>query len=330
MSFPDSRPPLMPSLGAYSSGHAIGLCPQFPIHDGFQEHQYSQLQHQGPPFKRPKTSPSNFLSEIHSNSLFFPFVSNDSVFGCCPRFPTINEDQQHSQFEQLILPCSKKPRISEQPNSISLPCPPINNGISDDDYGFWDQHSQFEQHAPPLKKPRFSEEIHSNSLPYPPLNASTNPPPSAQSNKGAKFKVGICRNDENCNFAHGIENLPQLSPNWQGPVEDRLPSGNWDGDQKLIHWMKRCSFLHEHPAKFGDKLGRFSQSKVLRMVNGRGCNDPENNRSVNTSSDELPVNPKPAYWKTKLCKKWETRGICSFGEKCHFAHGQEGMHLCSA
>ncbi|XP_015895715.3 zinc finger CCCH domain-containing protein 39 [Ziziphus jujuba] len=333
MSFPDLRSPFMPSLGPQSacSGASVGLCPhQFPINDDFQG--------QGPPFKRLKTSRSNSLSEIHSNSLFYPSMSNHSLINCWPQFPTKNEDQ-HPQFEHQILPPLKKPRISEECRSNCLPCPPVNNGMSVDDIGFWIQNSQFEHPPPPFKKPRISEETQSNSLRYPPLASSINPPPSGPSSSGirtdtiffkpsvsAKFKVGLCRNGENCNFAHGIEDMRQPPPNSQELAEDRLPLGNCDGDQELIHWMKRCSFIHEHPAKVGDKLGGFSQSRVLGTVNGRGCNGSEGNRSVNnTSSDSLRVNSNPAYWKTKLCKKWETRGLCSLGEKCHFAHGQEEL-----
>ncbi|CAN1120309.1 Zinc finger CCCH domain-containing protein 39 [Linum perenne] len=130
----------------------------------------------------------------------------------------------------------------------------------------------------------------------------------------AKFKTGTCRNGENCNFAHGMQDLRQPPPNWQelvgavgsSRVEDqdistRLPVVNWEDDQRIIHKMKlckkfcngeecpygdRCNFLHEDPAKF---------------------------RRANLM--------KPVYWKTRLCSKFEITGHCPFGDNCHFAHG---------
>lgn len=191
MSFPDSRSPLMTSLQGYCVDN---------------EEQY------GPALKRAKT-----CGEIQSTSLFYPNMSSDSI-GFWPRC------DQHSQFEQQIPPL-KKPRISEEAQSISLPCPPMKAVMSNNAIGFWtqlstkksvDQHPQFEQHA----KPRIPEESQSYSLPYPlPMNARMTAS-NARVNNGAnniffktrlcaKFIVGKCKNGENCNFAHGIEDMRQ-------------------------------------------------------------------------------------------------------------------------
>ncbi|KAH0970374.1 hypothetical protein GBA52_022530 [Prunus armeniaca] len=227
-----------------------------------------------------------------------------------------------------------------------------------------DQHSQFEQQPSPFKRPRNSEENQSNPMPYPPMNARMQPP-NAPVNKGASnifyktrlcvnFKTGMCRNGENCNYAHGIEDIRHPPPNWQELVsvreEDRPPlSGNWDDDQKIIHRMKlckkfyngeecpygdRCNFLHEDPAKFRDDISRFRENTAISIgttgpsvVHGSGSNHSEENRLVNTGTDTFRVNMKPVYWKTKLCNKWETTGKCPFGEKCHFAHGQAELQV---
>ena len=224
-----------------------------------------------------------------------------------------------------------------------------------------DQQSEFEQHPPAFKRARNSEERESNSLPYPPMNTRMIPP-NAPINKGisniffktrlcAKFKHGLCRNGENCNFAHGIEDMRQPPPNWQELVglrdnEDRPSAGNWEDDQKIIHRMKlckkfyngeecpygdRCNFLHEDPSKYRDDSGRFRESSVISIgttaqatIHGNGSTNSEDNRVVNSVSDPSRVNVKPVYWKTKLCNKWEQTGHCPFGEKCHFAHGYTG------
>ncbi|KAF3453666.1 hypothetical protein FNV43_RR04107 [Rhamnella rubrinervis] len=164
----------------------------------------------GPALKRAKT-----CGEIQSICLFYPNMSSDSI-GFSPLF------DQHSQFEQQIRPL-KKPRISEEGQSISLPCPPLKAVMNNNSIGFWtqlstkknvDPHSQFEQHA----KPRIPEENQSHSLPYPPPMNARMTTSNARVNNGAnnvffktrlcaKFIVGKCKNGENCNFAHGIEDM---------------------------------------------------------------------------------------------------------------------------
>lgn len=228
-----------------------------------------------------------------------------------------------------------------------------------------DQHSQFEQQAPPFKRPRNSEETQSNPMPYPPaMNNSRVHPLNAPVNRGANnifyktrlcanFKNGACRNGENCNYAHGIEDIRQPPPNWQELVtvrdEDRPLTGNWEDDQKIIHRMKlckkfnngeecpygdRCNFLHEEPAKFREDSGRYRESTTISigttgapMIHVSSTNNSEDTRPVNAGMDAFRVNMKPVYWKTKICNKWEQTGKCPFGEKCHFAHGQAELQV---
>ncbi|XWS70675.1 hypothetical protein CRYUN_Cryun03dG0067200 [Craigia yunnanensis] len=229
--------------------------------------------------------------------------------------------------------------------------------------GQFDPHSEFEQQQPPFKRPRHSEDSQSNVVQCTPTNSRMplNPPV----NKGtsniffktrmcAKFRLGTCRNGEDCNFAHGIEDLRQPPPNWQeivGGRDEERPSGNWDDDHRIIHRMKlckkfyngeqcpygdRCNFLHEDPSKFRDDIGRFRENSAISIGTtgppaGHGIvsDQSEGNRPVNsTVSDAFRGNMKPVYpvyWKTKLCTKWETTGHCPFGEKCHFAHGQSEL-----
>ncbi|RDX97428.1 Zinc finger CCCH domain-containing protein 39, partial [Mucuna pruriens] len=224
-------------------------------------------------------------------------------------------------------------------------------------YESLEPHSPEDQ--PPLfKKARTSDNIHSNAMPCPPRMIQ-----HPAINKGtshiffktricAKFRVGACRNGENCNFAHGIEDMRQPPPNWQELVglrnEERPPSGNWDDDQKIIHKMKlckkyyngeecpygdKCSFLHEDPAKFRDDSGRFRESTAISIGTigspksfGDASNNVESNRAVNFGLNVCRGNLKNSYWKTKLCIKFETTGLCPFGDDCHFAHGQAELH----
>ncbi|KAK7330138.1 hypothetical protein VNO77_24324 [Canavalia gladiata] len=220
-------------------------------------------------------------------------------------------------------------------------------------------HSPQDQ-LPPFKRVRTCDSSYSNAPPR--MNQH---PQNPTANKGtshiffktricAKFRLGACRNGENCNFAHGVEDMRQPPPNWQELVglhnEERPSSANWDDDQKIIHKMKlckkfyngecpygdKCSFLHEDPAKFRDDTGRFRESTAISIGtngspksygDGSNTNNLDSNRAVNTSLNVSRGNVKSTYWKTKLCIKFETTGHCPFGDDCHFAHGQTELQI---
>ncbi|XP_021895156.1 zinc finger CCCH domain-containing protein 39, partial [Carica papaya] len=202
------------------------------------------------------------------------------------------------------------------------------------------------------------EDNQSSSSPY---QSNSRTPINPPVNKGtsniffktrvcAKFRAGNCRNGENCNFAHGVEDLRQPPPNWQELVgargDEERSSGNWEDDQRIIHRMKlckkfyngeecpygeRCNFLHEDPAKFRDD-NRFRESSAISIgttpppvVHGSGGTQSEVNRSANNNNMMMMM--KPVYWKTKLCTKWETTSHCPFSDKCHFAHGQAELQM---
>uniref|UniRef100_A0A5B7BY56 Putative zinc finger CCCH domain-containing protein 39 n=1 Tax=Davidia involucrata TaxID=16924 RepID=A0A5B7BY56_DAVIN len=254
-----------------------------------------------------------------------PFAGGGGDVGTFwPQIPMNNEHPDlHSQFEHA--PPFKRPRNFESNPPNSAPFPPMN--------------------------PRMNP-------PNPPVNKGTTHI-FFKTRVCMKFMEGNCRNGENCTFAHGAEDLRQPPPNWQELVKDR-GTGNWNDDQRIIHRMKickkfyngeecpygdKCNFLHEDPSKFKTDPGRpwessresFRESSVIRigtmgpMVgDGSGSDQPdqpETNKHVNASSDDFRFNMKPAYWKTKICSKWELTGQCPFGERCHFAHGQSDLQV---
>lgn len=233
---------------------------------------------------------------------------------------------------------------------------PMSNDQFDPNSRF-DSSSQLDHPQPPLKRPRNFDENPSSAAPYPRPNPSTNRGATNiffKTRMCAKFKMGSCRNGENCNFAHGTEDMRQPPPNWQELVgareDDHRSSDNWDDDQKIIHKMKlckkfyngeecpygdRCNFLHEGPSKFRDDSGRFRETSAicigtsgLPMGQGNGNNQSEVGRAASSGLDPR-VTTKTVYWKTKLCTKFEVTGHCPFGDKCHFAHGAAGISSCS-
>ncbi|CAN1120307.1 Zinc finger CCCH domain-containing protein 39 [Linum perenne] len=264
-----------------------------------------------------------------------------------------------------------QPHFAQQPSYQS----------GSDAIGIWPQFSvnsneQFDlssayeqQQLPPYKRAKHSDDVEDGQT----MNSRMPLPQQACNlpvNRGvaniffktrvcAKFKTGTCRNGENCNFAHGMQDLRQPPPNWQelvgavgsSRVEDQ--DVNWEDDQRIIHKMKlckkfcngeecpygdRCNFLHEDPAKFRSDAagGRFRESAAISIGttggmpmmnhgNGGGYNVAESvvRASQNGGgSDALRANlMKPVYWKTRLCSKFEITGHCPFGDNCHFAHG---------
>ncbi|RHN63911.1 putative transcription factor C3H family [Medicago truncatula] len=179
-----------------------------------------------------------------------------------------------------------------------------------------------------------------------PSNALICPPPRMtlpQSNKSdhifyktricTKFRFGTCRNGQNCNFAHGAEELRQPPPHWQKLVglrsEGRMQLGNHAKDKKIIQTMKLCKnycngeecpygdnciFLHEDPAQFRDDSLKLRECSAITIE----TNNLEGSRALNKQA-------RSTYRKTKLCRNWKHTGYCSFGMNCLFAHGEEDV-----
>lgn len=222
----------------------------------------------------------------------------------------------------------------------------------------------------PSKKPRSSENVPLNVIQNPQnptLNTRVLPQNNTPVNRGIsriffktrmceKFKQGICPYSNNCNFAHGAEELRKPPPNWKHIVaahEDERGIGNWAEQQRLINRLRicrkyfygegcpygdKCNFVHED----SDSLRERESGATLVLTNANWLDYVETNDAANFAPDIKPSNAvvnsvadyksssavvnltpdsKPAFWKTKMCNKWETTGHCPFGEKCHFAHG---------
>lgn len=256
--------------------------------------------------------------------------------------------------------------------SFSDPAPPFvqaphfPNGL--DAMGFWpqfpgEQHESNDQfdHGPAFKRHKNSDDSQPMNHRTPPINPPVNQPTGKiffKTRLCAKFRMGQCRNGENCNFAHGEEDLRKPPPNWQelvaGRTEDRgNGSGSWEDDDRIIHKMKlckkfyngeecpygdRCNFLHKEPPKFKDNSARFREysreSSAISigttgppMVSGGAPDQYDVNRMANGGSDASRGNSRPVYWKTRLCNRFEDTGHCAFGDKCHYAHGRGELLL---
>ncbi|CAH9102993.1 unnamed protein product [Cuscuta epithymum] len=218
-----------------------------------------------------------------------------------------------------------------------------------------DLYPQYEN-EPPFKRSRSSDTNPPNSATF--QNLKVNPPnlPGKGSNHifyktrmCMKFLEGSCRNGEHCTFAHGPDDLREPPPNWQDIIREKdRGAGNWNSsDQKAMHRMKickkyyngeecpygeRCNFLHERSPQFikNDITRDQRDSSAIRigtsgnMLGKRGDSDQfEINQHSLVDLDTYRIKPTP--WKTRICSKWEITGVCPFGDRCHYAHGQSEL-----
>nr|GME03125.1 zinc finger CCCH domain-containing protein 39-like [Ipomoea batatas] len=214
-------------------------------------------------------------------------------------------------------------------------------------------------HAPPFKRRRNSENNQLSSASFPPMNPRVNLPNVPGKGSGhifyktrvcAKFLEGKCRNGEHCTFAHGADDLREPPPNWQDLVreKDRV-AGSWNDDQKIIPRVKickfyngeecpygeNCNFLHERPPKFkSDMVKDHMESSAISIattnsITARRSGSDQLESHKHASVDLDIHRPKLAFWKTRLCSKYDITGQCPFGERCHYAHGKSELQAFS-
>jgi hypothetical protein len=100
---------------------------------------------------------------------------------------------------------------------------------------------------------------------------------------------------------------------------------------------EKCNFLHdEQSAPRAVREARETAAPLLSTpktessslsAEGPVKDALASNSAATASAAAGSITPRPPNWKTRLCNKWETTGQCPFGDKCHFAHGSDGM-LC--
>ncbi|XP_071692949.1 zinc finger CCCH domain-containing protein 39-like [Rutidosis leptorrhynchoides] len=197
------------------------------------------------------------------------------------------------------------------------------HGVNNGEGEFIPQHngsnSQFENSN---KRSRISE-VNLNPQKSTPLTFPSQRPnaPHVPMNRGTthifyktrmcqKFLDGMCRNGDNCTFAHGPKDLREPPPNWQEYVRDnnnKVVNGNcnWNDDQKIIHQMRicrkfyngdecpygdKCNFLHESPAKFKNETRESSMIHIQPVVD-RGQTRPEfRQASVSIAHEVAEIN----------------------------------------
>lgn len=180
-----------------------------------------------------------------------------------------------------------------------------------------------------------------------------------------KFRNGTCPYITNCNFAHSIEELRRPPANWQEIVaaheeekasdvvsvpreEFQIPSlgsSSFVVETQRSYKGRHCKkFYTEEGCPYGDSCTFLhdEQSKNRESVaislgpggyggggGGGGCGGGASGAAgapAAGANNGGNSNVKPSNWKTRICNKWELTGYCPFGNKCHFAHGAQGMY----
>ncbi|MCO5607306.1 hypothetical protein L7F22_061499 [Adiantum nelumboides] len=143
------------------------------------------------------------------------------------------------------------------------------------------------------------------------------------------FFIGACKYNKNCTFAHSIEELkPPADPSdaqqvtlpvnssqqADGKPKEGLTQSK-DNKQGLLK-SKPCRFFSEGTCRFGN---------VCAFIHSDQVHAPCSNGGVSQSGGlQGPAEIKATY-KTRLCNMWKKDKTCSFGAKCHFAHGAEEL-----
>lgn len=87
-------------------------------------------------------------------------------------------------------------------------------------------------------------------------------------------------------------------------------------DKQGLLKTKSCRFFSEGTCRFGNSCAFLHNDQVLGISSNGGASQ--------SGALQGPSEMKGTY-KTRLCNMWEKDKTCSFGSKCHFAHGAEEL-----
>ena len=135
-----------------------------------------------------------------------------------------------------------------------------------------------------------------------------------------KFKLGTCTFSDRCHFAHGIEDLRKPPPGWEELAKTNLSSGKVVAEAPRRS-SKPCRYFFEGNCPYGERCTFSHGGQESQRYDG----DQVVERSA-VGVAGYGASSRPNY-KTRICARWEKGEICSYGEKCHFAHGQTGLLL---
>ncbi|GAB2289223.1 hypothetical protein Dimus_023528 [Dionaea muscipula] len=266
----------------------------------------------------------------------FPNSSMDPMGFWPSQIPT-GSTNQHAQFD--IPPPFKRPKISEDGSSHSQFSGPMNSGIP--------------QTNPPTNK-SIGRIFYKTRVCY---RFSKGGCPNGDNCNFAHGEMDLRKPPPN--WEELVGHRPEdrgggVGGGGGGGVSggNRDGNGTWDdNDDRSIQRMKickkyyngeecpygeRCNFIHRDPPQKPREIpGRFrdggpresaaiSIGTTIRpsVMQGTAVDHHFNgNRLVDPSADLSQGNMRPVFYKTRICTKWEM-GVCPYGEKCHYAHGQ--------
>eukprot|EP00798_Chlamydomonas_sp_ICE-L_P031723 gene31723-6924_t len=135
-----------------------------------------------------------------------------------------------------------------------------------------------------------------------------------------KFKDGACQYGDKCRYAHGEHELRVLGPDGQPMGSTVTPD-----KRAMINLMKKTrlcqEFVQTGACRYNEKCTfAHGQHELLEPPDLRNGIPPA---AMATAAGQ-PI-PRQALRKTKLCAKFMETGVCSYGERCTFAHGQHEL-----
>ena len=74
-----------------------------------------------------------------------------------------------------------------------------------------------------------------------------------------------------------------------------------------------------------DELKELDADFANLMLDGNNVMDGNNNNNRRNGRRKRVVSEKGDLFKTELCENWVVRGNCTYGKKCHFAHGHDDL-----
>ena len=128
---------------------------------------------------------------------------------------------------------------------------------------------------------------------------------------------GLCMKNERCTFLHEMDpdRMPECPKGWRCKQSDCPFKHTSEEDRE------ECTLYSQGFCPHG------AQCRFRHIKRGPEACPEASEWAMSASAEPSKVPSAGSNFRSSLCKHWEAKRDCPFGDRCHFAHGREQLRV---